>query len=163
MIDILNKELRRDIYRLNFDGKNKNIPSLDESFYYINSIDFSMIIFKITRPDPNISRIWTEESANIVVQYYKNYLWLLRKYSEAYHILPPSIEIDEIWHHHILDTYKYYNDCLNIYGQFLHHYPYFGMRGEQDSTDLANTFKITQMLHLKEFGDYICSFESEDI
>ena len=70
---------------------------------------------------------------------------------------------DEIWHHHILDTYKYYNDCLNIYGQFLHHYPYFGMRGGQDSTDLANTFKITQMLHLKEFGDYIYSFESEDI
>ncbi|MBX9703654.1 MAG: hypothetical protein K2X39_05830 [Silvanigrellaceae bacterium] len=158
----ISEEMKRKIYCLKFDSFNPDLPSLNQARSYINSIDFTMIILKISRPDPNISRIWDEDCARQVVQYYKNYLWLLRKYSEEYPVLPPSVEIDEIWHHHILDTYKYHNDCLNIFGQYLHHYPYFGMRGEQDRIELNNTFKLTQQCYFQEFGEYIYSFETEE-
>lgn len=158
-----NVDSGRIIPSLRFDVEDKSIPSLEESRRYISNIDFSMMIHKITLPDPNIARIWDKEAALQVVRYYKNYLWLLRKYSEQHPIIPPSIDVDEIWHHHILDTYKYHNDCSAIFGQYLHHYPYFGMRGEQDYADLQETFKITQALHFKEFGEYIYSFETEDV
>lgn len=163
MFDAMTEERKRKIYALRFDLCNLNIPSLDKARAYINSLDFTMIVLKITCPDPNIARIWDQESAEKVIQYYKNYLWLLRKYSEEHPILPPSIDIDEIWHHHILDTYKYHHDCLNIFGQFLHHYPYFGLRGSEDNMELNKTFEITQHLHFKEFGEYIYSFETEEI
>lgn len=160
MLSILTKEKQKNIYSLKFDSAHIKFPTLDESFEHIQRLDFSMIIYKITQPDPSIAMLWDEESAIEATRYYKNYLWLLRKYSELHSVIPPSIEIDEIWHHHILDTYQYEKDCLMIFGQFLHHYPYFGMRGEQDKIDLHNQFEITQQLHFKEFGEYIFSFEA---
>jgi hypothetical protein len=160
MLSILTKEKQKNIYSLKFDSTHIQFPTLDESFEHIQRLDFSMIIYKITQPDPSIAMLWDEESAIEAIRYYKNYLWLLRKYSELHSVIPPSIEIDEIWHHHILDTYQYEQDCLRIFGQFLHHYPYFGMRGEQDKIDLHNQFEITQQLHFKECGEYIFSFEA---
>lgn len=156
-----NIDKTRPIYALNLSRP--NTPSLEDSFNYIYDIDFNMLIFKITQPDPNIARIWDQESAHTVVRYYQNYLWLLRKYSEQYPVIPPSIDIDEIWHHHILDTYKYHADCQHIFGQYLHHYPYYGMRGESDFEDLQRTFKITQDLHIQEFGTPILSFEVDEV
>ena len=156
-----NSDKNRLIY--NLDLSKLGIPSLESAFQYIYSIDFSMLIYKITKPDPNIARIWDTDSAQKAIMYYKNYLWLLRKYSQEYPVIPPSIDIDEIWHHHILDTYKYHEDCAAIFGQYLHHYPYFGMRGEADFQELERTFKITQQLYFKEFGEQMQSFEVEEI
>lgn len=161
MLPVSNSDKNRLVYNLNLTKL--ETPSLEDAFNYICAIDFSMIIYKITNPDPNIARIWDEESAIKVINYYKNYLWLLRKYSQEYPVIPPSVDIDEIWHHHILDTYKYHEDCTAIFGQYLHHYPYFGMRGESDYLELERTFKITQKLHLEEFGEKIESFEMEEI
>ncbi|MCS5709872.1 hypothetical protein [Candidatus Berkiella aquae] len=156
-------DFNRQVHSLRLDESNSTIPSLEQSREYIYNIDFSMLIYKITKSDPNIARIWDEESALKVVRYYQNYLWILRRYSRDYPVIPPSTDIDEIWHHHILDTYKYHEDCLAIFGQYLHHYPYFGMRGESDYAELERTFKITQALHMKEFNEPILSFETEDI
>lgn len=129
---------------------------------YIRNIDFSMLIYKLSVPDANISRVWDVEAAEIAVGYYRNFLWLMRKYGHA-HVLAPSTEIDEIWHHHILDTYKYHEDCNAIFGAYLHHYPYFGMRGDEDLGDLRNSFATTQSLHFQEFGSYIMGFEEETV
>jgi len=160
MYSILNKEKQKNIYSLKFDSNQIEFPTLNESFKHIQKLDLSMIIYKITQPDPLIAMLWNKKSATEAIRYYKNYLWLLRKYSELHPVLPPSIEIDEIWHHHILDTYQYEQDCLKIFGQFLHHYPYFGMRGEQDKVELYSQFEKTQQLHFKEFGELILSFEA---
>lgn len=138
----------------------KNALSELEARRYIDSIDFSMLIHKLAIPDANISRIWCPEMAKIAVDYYRNFLWLLRKYGTK-EVLAPSTEIDEIWHHHILDTYKYHEDCRAIFGTYLHHYPYFGMRGATDSVELVEAFSRTQALHYEEFGEYIMSFEEE--
>ncbi len=46
--------------------------------------------------------------------------------------LVPNGDIDEIWHMHILDTRAYMQDCDALFGEYLHHYPYFGMLGEEN-------------------------------
>jgi hypothetical protein len=78
-----------------------------------------MIKKKLTHPepDPNIAILWTDKAFDEAVIYYKNFLWLLRKYHDKYEYIPPSIEIDEIWHHHILDTTKYHKDMDDIFGE----------------------------------------------
>ena len=48
---------------------------------------------------------------------------------------------------------KYAEDCRMIFGRFLHHFPYFGMRGEQDAKDLRQAFSETRALFEKEFGE----------
>ncbi len=85
----------------------------------IYSIDFENIINLLV----DIYH-WPKKSALIVMQEYKNFLFLKKKYGNEY-ALPPSIEIDEFWHNHILHahTHKYHQDCLFIFGEYLHHQP----------------------------------------
>lgn len=122
---------------------------------YIYEIDFSRIIEKITQPDPLVSACWDVSEVDQAVVYYKNFLYLNKKYAGDYPIIPPSLEVDEIWHHHILDTREYIKDCMNIFGGYFHHFPYFGLRSNDDYENLNDTFEITQSLHKKEFGEYI--------
>ena len=42
---------------------------------------------------------------------------------------------------HILDTRAYSRDCEFLFGRFLHHFPYFGMRGDADRAALDRTFR----------------------
>ena len=58
----------------------------------------------------------------------------------------------EFWHFHILDTLKYQEDCDNIFGYFLHHFPYFGMRGQEDEANLKEAWNSTISLYEKTFG-----------
>jgi putative hemolysin len=44
----------------------------------------------------------------------------------------PLVDVDTFWHYHILDTMKYAADCEQAFGYFLHHYPYVGMRGDDE-------------------------------
>lgn len=91
---------------------------------------------------------WRNEEALLCEKMYKNYLRLKKKYGEFY-MLPPSKEIDEFWHNHILDTQRYHKDCQIIFGKYLHHYPYFGLNNDAD--ELAEAFEQTKMLYLQEF------------
>lgn len=129
---------------------NSNLPSLDEARAYIDSIDFSMVINKIVK-----TKGWKKADVLKICEYYKHFLFLNKKYSGENEALPPSLEIDEFWHTHILDTKKYHKDCEKIFGHYMHHYPYFGIDGETTTRDLDNAFEKTQELHYKEYGDYI--------
>lgn len=60
--------------------------------------------------------------------------------------------IDDFWHLHILDTQKYAEDCQVIFGYFLHHFPYFGMRGEEDAKNLSDSWEETCNLYQNRFG-----------
>lgn len=129
-------------------------PSIEQAKEYIDALDFSMIVKKITRADVNISRVWSEQQATEAIQLYKNFLLLNKKHKHQFNLVP-SLEIDEIWHHHILDTSSYVRDCENIFGELLHHFPYFGMRGPEDEKNLAIAFDKTQELYYLEFGEYV--------
>lgn len=67
-------------------------------------------------------------------------------------IIVPTRELDEFWHTHILDTLKYQEDCETVFGFFLHHFPYFGMRDEDDAADLQQKFEQTTALYEATFG-----------
>lgn len=130
----------------------KNIPTLEEAVAHINNIDFSLIANKLCSNDPLVSHYWSKEELDVGIQYYRNFLYLNKKYLNTFPVLPPMLEVDEIWHHHILDTHKYVMDCDQIFGYYFHHYPYFGTRGHQDRRNLNHAFNIVQLLHKHEFG-----------
>lgn len=132
-------------------------PSLEEAIFHIEKIDFSLIQKKLCSKAKLVSRVWTPAECEIAIQYYKNFLFLNKKYLQDYPVIPPSVEIDEIWHQHILDTRVYTQDCNRIFGYYFHHYPHFGTRGKQDSKNLNVAFEVTQALHEAEFGSRIIS------
>lgn len=72
----------------------------------------------------------TSEQCNFAEQEYKKFLTLKKLYPEK--DLVPNKAVDEFWHAHILDTVSYQKDCKKVFGYFLHHFPYFGIYGEED-------------------------------
>jgi len=36
---------------------------------------------------------------------------------------PPTQDVDDFWHQHILDTRRYHRDCQAVFGGYLHHEP----------------------------------------
>jgi hypothetical protein len=103
--------------------------------------------------DPEEGQGWSREYVEQMAIEYKRFLTLSVKYPEE--TIAPSKHVDKFWHGHILDTMKYVEDCQNVFGYFLHHFPYFGMRGEEDAANLAEAGKTTNRLYEKEFGDAV--------
>ena len=62
---------------------------------------------------------------------------------------------------HILDTRKYAEDCDKLFGYFLHHFPYFGMRGDDDRNDLQEAFTRSQSLMMQTFGENLVSYNED--
>jgi hypothetical protein len=93
---------------------------------------------------------WTHQRTMQAIAQYKQFLYLIYLYPN--HSLVPTQDIDRVWHHHILDTMKYAQDCQLLFGRFIHHFPYFGQRGESDRQALQIAFKQTQALFQEHFG-----------
>ena len=66
--------------------------------------------------------------------------------------LAPSRQIDRFWHHHILDTQKYMEDCHEVFGRYLHHFPYSGLRGPRDEEEQLKRYSISQKI-IKEIAE----------
>jgi hypothetical protein len=114
----------------------------------IQSLDLAPIKFKLM--DAEEGEGWSRETVDRLEVEYKRFLTLLVKYPDA--VIAPSKDVDAFWHGHILDTMKYAEDCENVFGYFLHHFPYFGMRGADDAAALSDAAAQTQALLEKEFG-----------
>lgn len=114
---------------------------------YIFAIDFTNIINTLVNRQG-----WKREHAVSVSKLYRRYLFLCRKYGTT-HKLPPTEEIDEFWHHHILDTQQYHQDCQAIFGKYFHHYPYFGVDVHSTKADLNRAFAVMLQLYEQEFGE----------
>lgn len=93
---------------------------------------------------------WTREEADRHELEYKRFLALVAKYPDD--VITPDTNVDKFWHGHILDTMKYAEDCQAVFGYFLHHFPYFGMRDEEDAANLADASANTRRLYEQEFG-----------
>ncbi|MDQ6961074.1 MAG: hypothetical protein Q9M28_00895 [Mariprofundaceae bacterium] len=94
---------------------------------------------------------WKSEKVMAVEGLYKEWLILHKVYGDKF-ALAPNKALDEYWHYHILDTQKYMVDCENIFGYYLHHYPYFGLTEAEPAQDLEKGFLLTQELFKKHFG-----------
>jgi hypothetical protein len=133
------------------------IESLDEVWRYISAIDFKPLKVKICDSPADGGLGWSMERADYAEQQYKRWLFLRRKYEAR--SLPPSAEIDDLWHAHILDTQAYHRDCSYVFGEYFHHFPYFGMRGHADAKALAESFEATHEHFRREFGEPLYDFE----
>lgn len=127
-------------------SQNKSPEQMIEAIF---AMDLDPIKFKLMSKKEGYG--WSQAEADRHERDYRRFLALLVKFPDE--VIAPDTNVDKFWHGHILDTMKYAEDCNNIFGAFLHHYPYFGMRGEEDARDLKHAFSRMQHLYAQEFGD----------
>jgi hypothetical protein len=94
---------------------------------------------------------WSLEKANAVEKEYRRFLCLMKMYPDE--DTAPLVDVDTFWHYHILDTMKYAKDCEQAFGYFLHHYPYVGMRGEDDEQFRIDSGNRMAELYEATFGE----------
>jgi hypothetical protein len=120
------------------------LPQPDWEFLQrLMEVDFGPIAFKLMHPDEGVGFTLSEVTA--AIEQYRRFLYLYHLYPDR--IIVPSREIDRVWHTHILDTAKYREDCELLFGQFIDHWPYFGMTDAADRAALAAAFAETQALY----------------
>ena len=130
------------------------LPDLESAKDYIyNTLDLTMLEKKLTHKS-YIGNRWYKKDLAVGIQLYKNFLYLNAVYFKTGEDIIPSVDIDEIWHNHILDTHAYFKDCQNIFGEFLHHYPYAVIDKKTTKIDLNRSYKRSQLLYFKLFGSY---------
>jgi hypothetical protein len=126
--------------------------SVEEIRREIETIDLSMVKLKLM--DEDEGQGWTQEYVDHVEIRYRRYLIMLRVSPSGDAV--PTRDIDLFWHQHILDTRAYANDCQRVFGEFIHHFPYFGMRGEEDAQNLQYSFEETKTRYASLFGEDYC-------
>lgn len=93
---------------------------------------------------------WTLDRCDRVEKHYKGFLKLI--VMRPSDVCVPSLDIDEMWHTHILDTRKYITDCHEIFGSYMHHYPYLGLKDEKDAQQLKDEFAKTRANYVSLLG-----------
>lgn len=129
--------------------KPSNSKPAEQIVAAIRALDLDPI--KVKLMDAEEGQGWSREYADCMEVAYKRFLTLLVTHPET--TIAPSKGIDKFWHAHILDTMKYAEDCQNVFGYFLHHFPYFGLRGAQDAAQLAQAGQDMERLYRDEFGE----------
>src|SRR3990167_7197635 len=114
----------------------------------IRDLDFTQTISKCVNQYG-----WSRRKSHECSEHYKKYLYLILKYGDQYPLVP-TIDIDEFWHMHILDTKKYMADCEAIFGRYLHHYPYFGIDGKTDHQRAEGEINMQEFFY-KEYGEHL--------
>lgn len=116
----------------------------------IRCLDLEAISFTACRLEG-----WSLAKVERIEMEYRAYLQVVRYFGGDGDVAP-SLDVDKYWHHHILDTTKYMNDCQVIFGGYLHHYPYSGVFGPDDKKEqsdrVSKTRKQMKMLCVVE-GD----------
>jgi len=114
----------------------------------VDLLDLEPIAFKLVYPEDGQG--WTPEKAYRLIELYRCFLVLNDIYPNI--SIVPTKEIDKVWHAHILDTAKYREDCQRVFGRFVEHFPYFGMRGEEDAKNLEKTYQTSRAFFIEHFG-----------
>lgn len=112
----------------------------------VSAIDLTALCGKLAE-----EKGWGDADLQELVRQYKMYLNLRLVHPDK--ALVPTRFIDEMWHAHILDTRAYADDCHRVFGEFLHHYPYLGVGGEQEKARLDDAFQQTATLWHAAYGE----------
>ena len=123
-----------------------------QQMHAIASLDLEPIKVKLMHEESGEG--WSLERANAVEFEYRRFLYLMKKYPNEQ--TAPLVDVDTFWHYHILDTMKYAVDCDAVFGHFLHHFPYIGLRGEDDEAAHIRVGLRMQELYEETFQeDYV--------
>ena len=123
----------------------------------IAAIDLEMVKSKLMETEEGLG--WTREQCEANEVEYKRYLHLCKLHGKG---MVPTKAIDQFWHYHILDTRAYHEDCQAVYGHYLHHFPYLGMRGEEDERQLEAGFNRTARLYREAFDEDMSAPDATD-
>lgn len=117
----------------------------------IARIDLEMVKMKMAEPEEGVG--WNDAQLESAEVEYKRYLMMCRKYPHPDYATVPNKIMDTMWHYHILDTRAYVKDSENVFGGYFHHYPYFGLRGDEDEQRLKDSFEQTKKRYENLFGE----------
>lgn len=119
--------------------------ALRDALNRVSQLDFTMLKRKLIEEHG-----WTSEFCEDVDSLYRKFLALNARYPDEK--ICPTGPIDTFWHSHILDTRAYTRDCELVFGAYLHHFPYFGMRGPEDEAALQEAFRESVEKFIIHFG-----------
>lgn len=120
-----------------------------ESFKAIADLDLEPIKVKLMHEESGEG--WSLQKANAVEFEYRRFLYLMKTFPQEQ--TAPLQDVDTFWHYHILDTMKYAADCEAVFGYFLHHFPYIGLRGEDDEAIHHQVGERMKELYEATFGE----------
>lgn len=123
--------------------------SSSERLRRVDELDLEPIAFKLMHPDLDAAGV-SLAAVEHDIALYRCFLKICLLNPEA--SIVPSKAIDEVWHAHLLDTSKYRADCDRVFGRFMDHFPYAGMRGADDRAAWREDFEQTRLLFKKDFG-----------
>ncbi|PIS02554.1 MAG: hypothetical protein COT85_04515 [Chlamydiae bacterium CG10_big_fil_rev_8_21_14_0_10_42_34] len=116
----------------------------EDPIQYIQNLDLQYIVKRLVG-----KKNWDEAEAKDTVRKYKNFLAL--KILDPKLVRVPTLEIDEVWHDHILHTRKYMQDCDRIFGKYMHHEPSSGTKEEEEH--LADLYVETMRSYEEKFQE----------
>jgi hypothetical protein len=119
-----------------------------DDFEAIAALDLDPIKVKLMHEQSGEG--WTRAKADAVEFEYRRFLYLMKKFPHDQSA--PLFDVDIFWHYHILDTMKYMEDCQAVFGHYLHHFPYLGLRGEDDEALHERAGARMKELYEETFG-----------
>lgn len=138
-------------------NKNHDRPTLERQssalstgIESIDQLDLGPIRFKLMC-EPSSEIAPEAKAIDDAENLYRAFLAIVTENKDK--MLVPTKIIDAFWHCHIMDTRKYTNDCSKIFGGYLHHFPYAGLRGEEDVANWKSLFENTKKVFLERFPE----------
>ena len=126
----------------------REVPA-EDGICQVDALDLEPIVYKLTHPEPG-ERALSMAEADQDVALYRCFLKLCVLHPGT--TIVPTRRLDRVWHTHMLDTAKYRSDCDEVFGHFMDHFPYAGLRGEEDQQAWRKAFARTRHLFQKHFG-----------
>lgn len=113
----------------------------------VQHLDFSLILKRLF-----FDHAWINDlgESSVLIEEYSRFLALAASSQDKPTV--PSASIDLVWHQHILDTRRYSEDCVRLFGAIVHHYPYMGFDGETTLEDLNRAYMDTRRRYEDVFG-----------
>lgn len=125
-------------------------PSITDNLEFVNhNLDLSNVRMKLANPETGTPP--SDHKTDLMEAEYRKFLALHLRYPDA-DIVPCKL-VDDMWHRHILDTAAYRQDCDKLFGEFLDHFPYFGLRGDKDAQALTDAYADTLRRYRDNFGE----------
>ena len=121
----------------------------NKEFEVIAALDLNPIKVKLMHKESGEG--WSLEKVNATEIEYRRFLYLMKAFPNEE--TAPLVDVDTFWHYHILDTMKYAKDCEQAFGYFLHHFPYIGLRGEDDIVNQEQAGDRMRDLYESTFGE----------
>src|ERR1022692_344418 len=115
----------------------------------VDELDLDPIVYKLMHAEQGETSL-TLARADQDVALYRCFLKLCVLHPGV--TIVPTRQIDHVWHTHMLDTAKYRSDCDWLFGHFMDHFPYAGLRGEADRRAWLDDFARTCSLFEEHFG-----------